>query len=226
MRRIVDIRSARVNRAACALISGDVQLTSWRPDKDSDGAGVSVGIIVAGLVVVGVGLVTMHTAFEPLPKPGVPVVISHHAVPVAEAAWRHAPKARPHVSDVSASEIDEAPAPAPAPRVDEPHRADAAPKPAPELPRGAFSSHVSLPGLLATKLTVQQIAMADSPGEKLCKAPTSQVLSAKALQPAMILRYDSKFKAPPLDIEPQRPPSADEERQIKLSALLSNMLKN
>jgi hypothetical protein len=201
-------------------------MTSSRPDKESDGAGVSVAIVVAGLVVAGVGLVTMHTAFEPLPKPGVPVVISHPAAPVAQAAWRHAPKARPRVSEVSAPDADDVAAPAPAARSAQSRHADPAPTAAAEAAPGAFSSHPTLPAPLASKLTIQQVAAADVPGEKLCKAPTAQVLSAKALQPAMILRYDSKFKAPPLDIEPQRPPSNDEERQIRLSALLSNMLKN
>ncbi len=42
----------------------------------------------------------------------------------------------------------------------------------------------------------------------------------------MILRYDAKFKTPTPDIAPERPPSDDEQRRLKLSALLANVLAN
>jgi hypothetical protein len=199
-------------------------LTSSRPDKDFEGAGVSIALVIAGVVAAGVGLVTMHTAFTPLPKPGVPVVISHAAAPAAaEAAWRHAQGARPVAQTVSEPLIDEVPAPEPRVRHAEATRHALAPAIDADLakPRPALAA---TPAALTTKLSVQQVAKADVPGEKMCKAPDPQVLSAKALQPAMILRYDAKFKGPPLDIEPQAPPSDDTERRIRLSALLANML--
>ena len=206
---------------------GGRPLASSRPDKDFDGAGVSIGLAVAGVLAAGLGLVTMHTAFKPLPKPGVAVVISHAETPIAQASWRHAKDVKPAARISSIPEVDEAPAHVRAVvRHDEAAPRDTTLSRAPDAASAAKPAPAAAPASLAAKLTVQQVANADVPGEKLCKAPTSQVLSAKALQPAMILRYDSKFKAPPLDIAPERPPSDDTERRIKLSALLSNMLEN
>jgi len=214
-----------VNRAYRADFVGDVDLTSWRPDKDSDGSGVSIVLAVVGVVAAGLGLVTMHTAFKPLPKAGVPVVISHAPAPLAEAAWRHARAARPQIQDADTRDVDAVAGPEPEARHDD-VRPQAAPPPAADSSPAAKPAPASTLSPLPGKLSVQEIAKADVPGEKLCKAPAPQVLSAKALQPAMILRYDSKFKAPPLDIEPQRPPSEDEQRQIKLSKVLANILDN
>ena len=225
MRRIADIRSARVNRAAHADFLGDVHLASSRPDKDSDGAGVSIGLAVVGVVAAGLGLMTMHTAFAPLPKPGVPVVISHAETRPAQAAWRHARDARPAVQTASASDADQISEPESSSRHADTSRPDVREPAAPDV-AAKPAAVVATPALLSAKLSIQQIAKADVPGEKLCKAPTPQLLTVKALQPAMILRYDAKFKAPPLDIQPQRPAADDTERRLKLSALLSTILDN
>lgn len=224
MRRTADIRSHWANRALRADFLGDVLLTSSRPDKDFEGAGVSIALVVVGVVAAGLGLMTMHTAFKPLPKPGVPVVISHAPAPVAaEAAWRHPQGARPVAQTVSAPLVDEVPAPQPRVRHAEIVRRAIAAAIDADL-RQSRPTPASTPTALTARLSVQQVAKADVPGEKMCKAPDPQVLSAKALQPAMILRYDAKFKGPPLDIEPQAPPSDDTERRIRLSALLADML--
>lgn len=205
-------------------------MTSQRPDRDLDGAGVSIGLAVAGVVAAGVGLLTMHVAFAPLPKPGVPVVISHSAVAATQAAWRPAPRSKPAVEAVSAPSVEDEDV-APKPQTDRPveRHDDAAagaavddaltqPAPVPAAPAAAAA---------APKPQVQTVAKAETTAEKLCKAPTPQILSPKTLQPAMILRYDSRFKAQTPDIAPQRPPAQDDqERRLKLSALLANMLNN
>ncbi len=181
---------------------------------------------MAGVLAAGLGLVTMHTAFRPLPKPGVAVVISHAETPVAQASWRHARDVKAAAQVSSLPDVDEVPAPEPAVRHHDAALRARPPSPAAKAPAAATPAPAAAPAPLAAKLTVQQVAKAEIPGEKLCKAPSPQVLTAKALLPAMILRYDSKFKAPPLDIAPERPPSDDTQRRIKLSALLSNLLEN
>ena len=224
MRRTADIRLARANRAVRVDFLGDVPMTSWRPDKETDGAGLSIGLAIVGLLAAGLGLVTMHTAFKPLPKPGVPVVISHAATPVAEASWRHAPAARPAAPDAESPDVDETPAPERPARHLAVH-ADALQTHALE-PAAAKPAPATTPAsLISAKATVQQVATAEVPGEKLCKAPSPQVLSAKTLQTAMILRYDAR-KVRPLDIPPPQPSSDDTERRLKLSALLGHMLEN
>jgi hypothetical protein len=211
----------RENRANHADFEGDVHLTSNRPDKDFDGAGVSISLAVVGVVAAGLGLLTMQNAFRPLPKPGVPVVIAHSEAEPTQATWRHAPGARPKPETVSTLPVQEEAAPE-----IRPHRAavrhpeisspvaEAAPAPSP----GPAPVSAGAPA----KPEVQTLAKADATAEKLCTSPTPPVLSAKALQPAMILRYDTKFKARPLEIAP--PPADDTERRLKLSALLANML--
>lgn len=197
-------------------------MTSKRPDKDFDGAGVSISLAVVGVVAAGLGLFTMQNAFRPLPKPGVPVVIAHSEAEPTPATWRHAPAARPAPEAVSTLPVQEDAAA----EIRQHHAAarhhetfsplaEAAPAPSPaSAPAG--------PAALA-KPEVQTLAKDDATAEKLCTSPTPPVLSAKALQPAMILRYDSKFKARPLEITPP-PPADDTERRLKLSALLANML--
>ena len=207
---------------------GDVHLTSKRPERDFEGAGVNISLAIAGVVAAGLGLVTMNTAFRPLPQPGVPVVISHSVAATTPAAWRHAPDARPAARHVSVRTADDEEAIAPLRRHGRP--AVAAPAPVEPAPTAAPPSEVVPAKAAATapapKPLIQTLAKADVPAEKLCKAPTPQVLSAKALQPAMILRYDSRFKAPAPDIAPQRPVTEDEQRRLKLSALLGRVLEN
>ena len=204
-------------------------MTSKRPERDFEGAGVNISLAIAGVVAAGLGLVTMHTAFKPLPKPGVPVVISHSVPGPTRATWLHAPQSRPVVRPVSAPAAPDEDEDAVTP-VRRSGRLTAVRHPAtaaraPEAPAAALPAKTTPPAP-APKPLVQILAKADVPAEKLCKAPTPQVLSAKALQPAMILRYDSKFKAATPDIEPQRPPSDDEQRRLKLSALLGRVLEN
>ena len=184
---------------------------------------MSISVAVAGVVAAGLGLATMSFALKPLPKTGVPVVIATSA-PIRAAAYRHAPPrvippadavddeviaVRPHVrirhQEVLKKHADPAPA------------AEAAPKLIPAQAPAATAVSV------APAKPALQIAKADLPAEKLCKAPPSQVLSAKTLEPAMILRYDAK-KIRPLDITPPPSASDDTERRLKLSALLANML--
>ena len=198
-------------------------MASSRPDRDFEGAGVSIGLAVAGIVAAGLGLMTMHTAFAPLPKPGVPVVISHAETRPIQAAWRHA-RAKPATPNAGAADTDEIASPDATARNAVASRPDVPAPAAPDVAAAPAAATTLAPP--PAKLSVLQIAKADVPGEKLCKAPTPQLLTAKALQPAMILRYDAKFKAPPLDIEPQRPASDNTERRLKLSALLSNILEN
>ena len=204
-------------------------MTSKRPERDFEGAGVNISLAIAGVVAAGLGLVTMHTAFKPLPKPGVPVVISHSVAAPTQAAWRHAPQASPVAHPVSAPAVkdDDEDAVAPVRRGSRPAavRHHLTPPPAAEAPAAVISAKTTPPAP-APKPAVQTLAKVDVPAEKLCKAPTPQVLSAKALQPAMILRYDTRFKATMPDIEPQRPPSDDEQRRLKLSALLGHILEN
>ena len=225
MRRLAVISSIRVNRAA--ILVGDVHMTSKRPERDFEGAGVNISLAIAGVVAAGLGLVTMNTAFRPLPQPGVPVVISHSVAAPTPATWRHAPDARPAAHHVSVRTVDDEEAIAPVRHHLHPAVAAAsgelAPAPAPPPEIVAAKAAASVP---APKPPVQTLAKADLPAEKLCKAPTPQVLSAKALQPAMILRYDSRFKAPTPDIQPQRPVTEDEQRRLKLSALLGRVLEN
>ncbi len=201
-------------------------MTSKRPERDFEGAGVNIGLAVAGVVAAGVGLMTMHTAFTPLPKPGVPVVISHSAPAPTQAAWRHAPIARPAIRPVSTrAALDEdigAVRKTGRPAVVR-HQPEAAP--AAQAVAVPVAATVAAPAP-ASKPPVQTVAKLDTSAEKLCKAPTPQLLSAKSLQPAMILRYDAKFKTPTPDIAPERPPSDDEQRRLKLSALLANVLAN
>ncbi len=201
-------------------------MTSKRPERDFEGAGVNIGLAVAGVVAAGVGLLTMHTAFTPLPKPGVPVVISHSVPAPTQAAWRHAPNARPAVRPVSTRSLldDDSGA---VRKTGRPavvrHQSGAAPVVQTAL--AATTATVAIPAA-APKPALQTLAKADVAAEKLCKTPSPQLLSAKSLQPAMILRYDAKFKASTPDIAPERPPSDDEQRRLKLSALLANVLAN
>lgn len=212
----------RENQAQGADFEGDVHLTSKRPDKDFDGAGVSISLAIVGVVAAGLGLLTMQNAFRPLPRPGVPVVIAHSEATPTQASWRHAANTRPAAETISTLPVQQDAAPEIRPhRAAAPHHetpvpvAEAAPQPSP-APAPASTPAPAKP-------EVQTLAKTDVTAEKLCKAPTPPVLSAKALQPAMILRYDTRFKARPLEIAP--PPQADDtERRLKLSALLANML--
>ncbi len=204
-------------------------MTSKRPERDFEGAGVNISLAIAGVVAAGLGLVTMHTAFKPLPKPGVPVVISHSVPQPAAAAWLHARQASPVARPVSTPAVvdEDEDAVAPVRRSSRPAalRHHLTPAPVAEDPAATIQAKVAPPAA-APKPPVQTLAKVDVPAEKLCKAPTPQLLSAKALQPAMILRYDTRFKASTPDIEPRRPPSDDEQRRLKLSALLGHILEN
>jgi hypothetical protein len=198
-------------------------LAPKRPDKDFDGAGVSISLAVVGVVAAVLGLFTMQNAFRPLPKPGVPVVIAHSEPEPTQASWRHAPDARPAAETISALPVRREAAPEirphqPAVRHHETSSpiAEAALSPSPDAAPAATAAAAT------AKPQAQNLAKNDVTPEKLCKAPTPPVLSAKALQPAMILRYDAKFKARPLEIAP--PPADDTQRRLKLSALLANML--
>jgi len=188
-----------------------------------EGAGAGIGLAVAGIVAAGVGLVTMHTAFKPLPTPGVPVVISHSVVAPTAASWRHAPGARPAARPVSVARDEDAAAPEPRIRTISRHvHAEALPPVAAEPPAQPAPAKLSA---APPRPQVQTVAKAETTPDKLCKAPSPQLLSAKALQPAMILRYDARFKASTPDIAPPRPPASDDEqRQLKLSALLANIM--
>ena len=202
-------------------------MTSKRPERDFEGAGVNISLAIAGVVAAGLGLVTMHTAFRPLPKIGVPVVISHSIPAPTPAAWRHFQDAKPVARRVSARIADDEEAIAPLRRRGHPVavRPHVEPAPSAEAAAEVVPAKSATPAP-APKPPVQILAKADVSAEKLCKAPTPQVLSAKALQPAMILRYDSRFKTPPPDIQPQRPVTEDEQRRLKLSALLGRVLEN
>ncbi len=222
MRRHAVISYSRLNRAADADFEGDVPLTSKRHDKDSDGAGVSISLAVAGVVAAGLGLATMSFAFKPLPKPGVPVVISTAAPARLAASFQHVEPRTAPSREVSATE-DAAPR-----RYVRPHRLavakpHASSEPIAQLQPKLIPVQAPAPAVVS-KIPVQ-VAKADVPGEKLCKAPQPQVLSAKTLQAAMILRYDPR-KVRPLDIPAPQPPSDDTERRLKLSALLGHMLDN
>lgn len=228
MRRIGDFKFARLNRASRADFMGDVHLTSSRSDKDSEGAGVNISLAVAGVVAAGVGLLTMHTAFTPLPKPGVPVVIATSRPAPTRAAWRHAEEAAQPPADVQSQRADgENAAPAlrarPAAIIARHHAAR--PAAADPAPTPAMTPIVAKAAAPASKPPVREVAAADLPGQKMCKAPSPQpqLLSAKSLQPALVLRYDAKARQ--IDIPPPQP-AADEQRRLKLSALLANMLTN
>lgn len=224
MRRLAVISSRRLNRAAGADFEGDVPLTSKRHDKDSEGAGVSISLAVAGVVAAGLGLATMSFAFKPLPKPGVPVVISTSAPVRMPASFQHVERrVLPSLEPAAAEE------PAPRPYV-RPHRLalqkkHASPAPVAEVQPKLVPVQAPAPAPAATPKAVVQVAKADAPGEKLCKAPQPQALTAKTLQSALILRYDVR-KVRPLDIPPPQPSSDDAERRLKLSSLLAHMLDN
>ena len=183
----------------------------------------------------GLGLATMSFAFKPLPKPGVPVVISTAATTPApqptEASFRHMDAETRVAPDLSAVEpapthprgrihhelaIKALPEPAPA----------AAPAPAPEAPAKPAPVQAPVAAAPPPKPATLQVAKADAPGEKLCKAPQPQVLSAKTLQAALSLRYDPKLKTRPIDVPAPDQPSDDAQRRLKLSALLANMMSN
>lgn len=196
-------------------------MTSKRQDKPSDSAGLSIGVAVAGVVAAGLGLATMSFAFKPLPKPGVPVVISTSAPVPTAASFRHIEpqalaaavgvKPRRHAKTTRVAV----------------HKKHADPAHVAEAKAVLVPVHATAPApapALAAKPVVQ-VAKIDASGEKLCKAPQPQVLSAKTLQPAMILRYDAR-KIRPLEIQPPQPPADDTERRLKLSALLAKMLSN
>ena len=197
-------------------------MTSKRHDKDSEGFGVSISLAVAGVVAAGLGLATMSFAFKPLPKPGVPVVISTSAPAPTAASFRHV-EARSALSLETSAAEDAAPR-----RLTKAHRLTVAKKHASPAPAAEIQPKlvpIQAPAPTAAAKPLIQIAKVEAPGEKLCKAPSPQVLSAKTLQTAMILRYDAR-KVRPLDIPPPQPPAADTERRLKLSALLANILEN
>ncbi len=210
---------------------GDVDLTSSRSDKDSEGAGVNIALAIVGVVAAGLGLLTMHTAFTPLPKPGVPVVIATSRPAPTRAAWRHAEEAaKPRADAVGEPADDEDAAPALRVRraiIIEHHHArlPAVVEPA-STPAPSMTPIVANAAAPAAKPQVRELASTDQPGQKMCKAPSPQpqVLSAKSLQPALMLHYDAKAR--PFDIPPPQPAADDEQRRLKLSALLGNMLSN
>jgi hypothetical protein len=185
---------------------------------------VSIGVAVAGVIAAGLGLATMSFAFKPLPKPGVPVVISTSAPMATAASFRHIePQALPPVAEPARKRH------AKTTRVAI-HRKHADPDRAAEAKPVLVPVHATAPAAAPAPTPaakpVVQVAKLDASGEKLCKAPQPQLLSAKTLEPAMILRYDAK-KIRPLEIQPPQPPPADDtERRLKLSALLANMLSN
>lgn len=201
-------------------------MTSRRPERDFEGAGVNISLAIAGVVAAGVGLLTMHTAFKPLPKPGVPIVISHAVIAPTAASWRHTRGVHPAVRSVSTrfaqAPQETTPAPSRSHQLAPKGHQEVTPAPSEEEP-GAAPANLAA---AVPKAPVQTLAKAEVSADKLCKAPAPAVLSAKSLQPVMILRYDSRFKAPTPDIEPQRFPSDDEQRRLKLSQLLSRVLAN
>ena len=199
-------------------------MTSKQQDKDSEGAGVSISLAVAGVVAAGLGLATMSFAFKPLPKPGVPVVISTSAPVRVAASFQHGGPRTAPAREAPGAE-DAAPR-----RYVRPHRVavarpHAVPEPVAQLQPKLVPVKATAPAAAVVSKIPVQVAKADVPGEKLCKASQPQVLSAKTLQSAMILRYDPG-KIRPLDIPPPQPPSDDTQRRLKLSALLANMLDN
>lgn len=184
---------------------------------------MSISLAVAGVVAAGLGLATMSFAFKPLPKPGVPVVISTSAPVATEASFQHVePRAVPS-RETSVAE-DAAPRPYARPHRPAVQKKPATPEPVAQVQPSLVPVETPAPAATPAKPAIQ-VAKADAPGEKLCKAPQPQVLSAKTLQSAMILHYDAR-KVRPLDIPPPQPPADDTERRLKLSALLGHMLDN
>ena len=192
---------------------------------------MNIALAIVGVVAAGLGLLTMHTAFTPLPKPGVPVVIATSRPAPTRAAWRHAEEtAKPRANTLREPADDEdavrAPRARPAIIIEHHHAAvpvvvEPVPTPAP-----AMTPIVANAAAPAAKPPVREVAFADQPGQKMCKAPSPQpqVLSAKSLQPALMLHYDAKARQ--FDIPPPQPAPDDEQRRLKLSALLANMLSN
>jgi hypothetical protein len=188
------------------------------------GLGASVSVAVAGIVVAGLGLLTMHSAFQPLPKPGTPVVLIRADRPLAStllhpSSLASAPVVHPDVLTEDAP-VNAAPiASVKAARLQE--RADASLQ-AEIKTQPAAVTQTPLPAAAAPK-AVAEAAPADQ--GKLCKAPAPDDISSKVLQPGLILRYDTKFKSTPIDIPPPGP-QPEEQRRLKLSALLADMLDN
>jgi hypothetical protein len=184
------------------------------------GLGASVSLAVAGIIAAGLGLLTMRSAFPPLPKPETPVVLARADRPLGGALVR--PSAPAATAVVQPDELTEdAPLAAAAP-------ARAMRPRAPALdPQGArFRARPSAPAPAAgTEAVGKAPAEASVDQGKLCKAPAPDDVASKLLQPGVILRYDTKYKSAPIDIPPRGPPP-EEERRLKLSALLADMLDN
>lgn len=196
-----------------------------RQDKEPVGLGASVSLAVVGVIVAGLGLLTMRQAFPPLPKPETPVVLVHADQPLVNADYR-----APSEPQVRALELTADPTARTAPSRRKAARshglrehARVAARPEAVLkPVKATPAPAALPAAAAQKIAAASSSASDV---KLCKAPAPNEVVAKALQPGLILRYDPTAKASALDIPPPSPP-AEQERRLKLSALLADILEN
>lgn len=187
------------------------------------GLGASISVAVVGIVVAGIGLLTMRSAFPPLPKLETPVVLARADRPLASALLRPSAPSTASVvhPDVLTEDAPLAPAvPVKAVRL---HERAAAAEPLESALKAQPAALTPPPQPPPAENTVAAAATADQ--GKLCKAPAPDDISSKVLQPGLILRYDSKFKSAPIDIPPPGPPP-EEERRLKLSALLADMLDN
>jgi hypothetical protein len=187
------------------------------------GLGASVSVAVAGIVVAGLGLLTMRSAFPPLPKPETPVVLARADRPLASAVLHPssavAPIVRPDVLTEDAPEAVEPSAPVRTARL---HARAAEPLESPVKAETAALTPASQPIAAAPA----DAAPAAANQGKLCKAPAADDIASKVLQPGLILRYDTKFKSTPIDIPPPSPQQPEQERRLRLSALLADMLDN
>ena len=169
----------------------------------------------------GLGLLTMRSAFPPLPKPETPVVLARADRPLASTLLRPSASAAAPVAhpDELSEDAPLVVAPVKAARLHERAAAELSDSPA----RARPAALTPAPQPPAAEKTVAQVATADQ--GKLCKAPAPDAIASKVLQPGLILRYDAKYKSAPIDIPPPGPPP-EEERRLKLSALLADMLDN
>ena len=188
--------------------------------QDKEPGRPGLGLAIAGVVVAGLGLLTMGSAFPPLPKPETPVVVPRADKPMATATFHTIstePTIRPdEVADgaILTPEADEA----------EPARVMAAkPHAHNGIIRASAPVTVSPPPAPAAAPPRDLAEASSVSGPKLCKAPAPEDLKAKLVQPGLILRYDAQAK--PFDLPPQGPPP-EEQRRLKLSALLEGMLSN
>lgn len=188
---------------------------SPRQYKEPSGSRPSIGFAVAGVIVAGLGLLSMRQAFPPLPKPETPVVLARAGQPVAAVARVDA------AAPAAAMRPDELTEDAPvrASRTSSSHvralaRLDAA-QPAPAGP--------SAPPNAAPAKTA--LATGSDDEGKLCKAPAPEDAASKILRRGLMLRDFDRSKASAIDIAPSPPPPEDE-RRLTLSSLFAHILEN